>query len=54
MNGANLAGVDGDTGTPVAKTTGACPGVMRWTSPIAAQGRIIVGGGTGLCSWSPK
>ncbi|HVR64518.1 MAG TPA: hypothetical protein VMU50_21605 [Polyangia bacterium] len=54
MSGTGLVGVDGDTGMPVAKATGACPGVMRWTSPIAAQGRIIVGGGTGLCSWSVK
>ena len=54
MNGAALAGVDGDTGQPVANATGACAGVMRWTSVIAAKGRIIAGGGTNLCSWSVK
>ena len=54
MNGTTLAGVDGDTGVAVAKTTGACAGVMRWTAPIAAQGRIIAGGSGGLCSWSVK
>jgi hypothetical protein len=54
MNGANLVGVDGDTGLPIVTTAGACPGVMRWTSPIAAKGRLLVGGNGKLCSWSPK
>jgi hypothetical protein len=53
MNGANLAGVDGDTGATIA-TAGACAGVMRWTSPIAVKGRLVVGGGGKLCSWSVK
>jgi hypothetical protein len=53
MNGASLAGVDGDTGATVA-TAGTCPGVMRWTSPIAAKGRVVVGGGGKLCAWSVK
>jgi hypothetical protein len=53
MNGAKLNGYDGDTGTVVFDGgTGMCGGVHRHTSPIAANGRIIVGGDGHLCSWS--
>jgi hypothetical protein len=53
MNGQNLVGVDGDTGTNVATATGVCAAVRQWTSPIAVKGRIIVGADNRLCSWSP-
>jgi hypothetical protein len=53
MNGTALAGVDGDTGAPVANTMGACTGVAPWTSPIAVKGRIIAGGSGKLCAWKP-
>jgi hypothetical protein len=53
MNGAKLNGYDGDTGMVVFDGgTGMCGGVHRHTSPIAANGRIIVGGDGHLCSWS--
>jgi len=52
VSNGKLVGVDGDTGKPVANATGNCNGVMRWTSPIAAKGRIVAGGDGGLCSWS--
>jgi hypothetical protein len=48
-----LVGVDGDTGAMVVSPTDTCTGVRRWTSPIAVKGRIIAGGDTHLCSWSP-
>jgi hypothetical protein len=53
MSGANLVGVDGDTGAQVV-SAGACAGVQRWTSPIAVKGRIVVGVAGKLCSWSAK
>jgi hypothetical protein len=56
MNGDKLNGVDGDTGAVVynggSGTTGNCTNVRQWTSPIAANNRIIVGGDGHLCSWS--
>lgn len=54
VSGTTLMGVDGDTGKAVANATGACAGVMRWTSAIAAKGRIVAGGNGNLCSWSTK
>jgi len=48
-----LVGVDGDTGAMVISPTDTCTGVRRWTSPIAVKGRIVAGGDTHLCSWSP-
>jgi hypothetical protein len=53
MSGANLVGLDGDTGQMVA-SAGGCAGVNRWTSPIAVKGRIVVGATGKLCSWSAK
>jgi hypothetical protein len=51
MSGANLVGVDGDTGTMVV-TAGTCGPPHHWTAPIAVKGRIIVGVDGRLCSWS--
>jgi hypothetical protein len=53
MSGGNLVGVDGDTGAPVVTAKGQCGGVRQWTSAIAVNGRIIVGGDGHLCSFSP-
>jgi hypothetical protein len=53
MNNGKLNGVDGDTGAAIFTSTNTCSGVEQWTSPIAANGRIIVGGDGNLCSWSP-
>jgi hypothetical protein len=53
INGGALKGVDGDTGAAIFGGAGNCSGVRQWTSPIAAKGRIIVGGDGHLCSWSP-
>jgi hypothetical protein len=52
MNNGKLNGVDGDTGAAVFTSTNSCSGVRQWTSPIAANGRIVVGGDGNLCSWS--
>jgi len=52
MNNGKLNGVDGDTGAAIFTSTNTCSGVEQWTSPIAANGRIIVGGDGHLCSWS--
>ncbi|HEY0466864.1 MAG TPA: hypothetical protein VGC79_21815 [Polyangiaceae bacterium] len=53
MNGSSLNAFEGDSGTPLFAETGpGCSGVHRFTSPIAANGRIIVGGDGHLCSWS--
>ncbi len=53
ISGNKLLAVDGDTGQPVfGGGTGTCAGVIRWASPIAVKGRIIVGGAGRLCSWS--
>jgi len=46
-----LVGVDGDTGATIASAAG-CPPVRQFTSPIAVNGRIVVGGDAGLCAWS--
>ncbi len=52
MNSGKLNGVDGDTGASIFASTNTCAGVRQWTSPIAANGRIVVGGDGNLCSWS--
>jgi hypothetical protein len=52
MNGAQLKGVDGDTGATI-YAGGNCTNVRKWTSPIAVGGRIITGSDGKLCSWSP-
>ena len=51
MNGSNLQAFDGETGTMLFNG-GTCGGVHRHTSPIVANGRVIVGGDGHLCSWS--
>jgi len=54
MNTGGLAAVDGETGALLWEdTTPVCTGAQAWTSPIAVKGRIIVGAGSRLCSWSP-
>jgi hypothetical protein len=53
LAGGKLYGVDGDTGASVYTSTESCPNGRRWTSPIAANGRIVVGTDDRLCSWSP-
>jgi hypothetical protein len=53
MSNGKLIGADGDTGETVFNGgTGTCDGVRRWTSPIAANGRVVVGADGRLCSWS--
>ena len=55
MNNGKLMGVDGDTGATVfGGGSSTCSGVQQWTSPIAANGHIVVGGNGHLCSWSPQ
>jgi hypothetical protein len=55
MNNGKLTGVDGNSGTVIFNGgSGSCSGVQQWTSPIAANNRIIVGGNGHLCSWSPQ
>ena len=51
MSGANLVGVDGDTGAMIT-SVGTCGPPHHWTAPIAVKGRIIVGVDGRLCSWS--
>ena len=52
MSNGKLIGADGDTGAMVfGGGTGTCNNVRRWTSPIAANGRIVVGGDGHLCAW---
>ena len=54
LSGQRLKAVDGESGQILFDGgTGDCPAVRRWTSPIAARGRIIVGGDGHLCAWSP-
>jgi len=54
MSNGKLTGVDGDTGKVIfAGGSDSCSGVREWTSPIAVKGRIVVGGDTHFCSWSP-
>jgi hypothetical protein len=53
MNGTKLNAFDGETGAVIYNGgTADCLGVRRHTSPIAANGRIIVGADGHLCSWS--
>jgi len=52
MNNGKLNGVDGDAGTAIFASSDSCPGVRQWTSPIAVNGRIVVGGDGNLCAWS--
>jgi hypothetical protein len=53
MSNGKLMGADGDTGATIFNGgTGTCNDVRRWTSPIAANGRIVVGANGKLCSWS--
>ncbi len=52
--GAQLQGVDGETGMPVVTTSGAaCTGIPNMSFPIAVNGHIVVAAGGHLCSWSP-
>ncbi|HVU52225.1 MAG TPA: hypothetical protein VHL80_16115 [Polyangia bacterium] len=51
MNGSTLQAFDGETGAML-YSGGDCGGVERHTSPIVANGRVIVGGDGHLCSWS--
>lgn len=44
--------VDGETGK-IIYSGGNCSGIRQWTTPIAVNGHIIVGGDGHLCSWSP-
>jgi hypothetical protein len=52
MSGSSLVAFKGDSGEAIPFTSGTCDGVHRFTSPISANGRIIVGGDGHLCSWS--
>jgi hypothetical protein len=52
LSGSSLVAFKGDTGDAIPFTGGTCAGVHRFTSPISANGRIIVGGDGHLCSWS--
>lgn len=52
VSGSELVAFRGDTGAPIPFTSGDCDGVHRFTSPIAVNGRIVVGGNGHLCSWS--
>jgi len=56
MSGGRLMGVDGDTGASVfaGASSDSCSGIRQWSSPIAVKGRIVAGGDTHLCSWSPQ
>jgi hypothetical protein len=54
MNGAQLMGVDGDTGTTLyTSPMNDCSGVHKWTAAIAVKGHVVVAGDNHLCSWSP-
>ena len=53
INNANtLKALDGDTGTQICNSSSTCSNVQRWTSPIALNNKIVVGGNGHLCSWS--
>jgi hypothetical protein len=54
MSGAQLRGVDGETGQPVYTDDNSYCTAERWTSPIAVKGRIIVGSEGRLCAWGAK
>jgi hypothetical protein len=52
--GAQLEGVDGDTGAAIVTTSGAaCAGIPNMSFPIAVNGHIVVAASGHLCSWSP-
>jgi hypothetical protein len=54
LSGQKLKAVDGETGQVVFDGgAGNCAAMRKWTSPIAAKGRIIAGGDGHLCAWSP-
>lgn len=53
MSNGKLTAVDGDTGAVLYTSADSCSNVQRWTSPIAANGHIVVGAKDKLCSWSP-
>ena len=53
MNNGKLSGVDGDTGAADLHQQQQLRERRAVESPIAAKGRIIVGGDGNLCSWSP-
>jgi len=50
--GPGIMAADGDTGAPILANGGNCPGIQKWTSPIAVKGRILVAADGHLCSWS--
>ncbi|MES1165170.1 MAG: hypothetical protein ABUR63_05400 [Verrucomicrobiota bacterium] len=52
MSNGKLVGVDGDAGSSIFTSTESCAGVRQWTSPIAVNGRIVVGADGKLCAWS--
>jgi hypothetical protein len=60
LNGSNLNGFDGETGAVVYDSSkvanSGCAGAHKFTTLIAANGRIVAGGDSGgkahLCSWS--
>jgi outer membrane protein assembly factor BamB len=60
LNGSNLNGYDGETGAVLYDSSkvanSACAGAHKFTTLIAANGRIVAGGDSGgkahLCSWS--
>lgn len=52
MNNGKLSAVDADTGSSIFTSSQNCSGVRQWTSPIAVNGRIVVGGDGNLCAWS--
>lgn len=54
LNSGKLTAVDGDTGMNLYTSTNTCSGARKWSSPIAAKGRIIAGADGKLCSWSVK
>jgi hypothetical protein len=55
MDGERLRAVDGETGEPIRiSAANECGNIQKWTSPIAAKGRIIAGGDGHLCAWSPR
>jgi hypothetical protein len=52
--GAQLEGVDGDTGAAIVTTSGAaCSGIPNMSFPLAVDGHIVVAASGHLCSWSP-
>ena len=41
-----------NVGSSIFTSTDSCAGVRQWTSPIAVNGRIVVGADGKLCAWS--